>query len=694
MADRIPKILIVDDEPTSLIADNKPTNLEYLQAIFDVEGFSVSLAESGEEALALASGDPPDLVLLDLRMPGIGAMEALRRFKALAAELPVIMLTTHGEIAEAVEAIKLGAEDFLIRPVQSDHLVLSVRHALERRGLKAQVANLRRTQDQAQELTRARDAALEMANLKSDFLARMSHEIRTPLNAMVGLTELLLLSDISASAREQLGIVSSSSYLLLKVVNEILDFAKLDAGKVVLDEVNFALTELLKDTVETFAAMAFRKGLALESRIDPEVPPRLRGDPQRLRQVLNNLISNAIKFTPQGHVFVAVTKLEEAKDDVLIGFEIQDTGIGIPPEIRERLFQPFVQADSSTSRGYGGTGLGLVIASRIVEQMHGHISFRSEPGKGSTFNFSCRLEKENSAQAKPGAITALPSNSAEREAKVLSQPKPNEPNWRSRITVLVVEDNKANRFVAPLQLAALGYTADAVEDGFKALEVLSHRNYDIVLMDCEMPGIDGYETTAEIRSREGSRRHTVVIAVTAHAFAAIRDHCLAAGMDDFLAKPVTLKPLGAALDQWARRIVSGEDLCTAGRPVVTPWHELDHAYVDEMCALSSAAGRDVFQDLVDTFLSELPSLVAELKSAIGTRNPETLRKAAHALKGAAASVGARAYAKKCECVQHSDEQSDSDPYRDAEALVMEAKGLPKLLGAAVKMQQANQSALS
>ncbi len=677
--------------PSILVVDDTPTNLRLAQAIFESEGFSVMLADSGETALSQAAGNLPDIVLLDVRMPGMGGIAALGQLKAMAPELQVVMVTADADVQTAVEALKRGAEDFLVRPVQSDRLVLTVRHALERRALKAQVENLRRRKDLEQELTTARDAAVEMARLKSEFLARMSHEIRTPLNAMVGLTELLLLSDISASARQQLETIHSSGQLLVTIINDILDFSKLEAGMTVLDHTRFELAALLQDTVEAFAPTVSSKGLALDSRIDPEVPQRLVGDPQRLRQVLNNLISNALKFTAQGHVSLTVTKLEETKDDVLIGFEIQDTGIGIPAEVHERLFQPFVQADGSTSRAYGGTGLGLVIAARIIEQMHGRISFRSAPGKGSTFYCNARFGKEGSPQAGCEAMTAAPCGAADGEANVLMQPNPNEGDWRRRIAVLVVDDNSANRFVSPLQLAALGYTADAVQDGFKALEVLSHRDYGIVLMDCEMPGIDGYETTAEIRRREGPLKHTVIIAVTAHAFAAIRDRCLAAGMDDYLAKPVTLKPLATALDRWARRIVSGEALCTgAGRPLEAPasrWRELDHAYIDEMCALSSMAGTDVFQDLVDSFLSELPDLLAAVKTASGAGALEELRKTAHALKGAASTVGASGFAAICKHLQDSAERSDLNAaLSGAKDLLAAAEGLPELLRTAVKMR--------
>jgi signal transduction histidine kinase/HPt (histidine-containing phosphotransfer) domain-containing protein len=685
------------NKPTILVVDDTPTNLRLLQAIFEREHFSVILAESGEAGLSLAATHQPDIVLLDMRMPGMGGLETLSRFKTIAPQLPVIMITADGEVAEAVKAIKGGAEDFLIRPIQSDHLVLTVRRALERRELQIEVEHLRRRKRREPELIKARDAALEMARLKSEFLAKMSHEVRTPLNAIVGFTELLLLADLGSTVLKQLETIRSNGQLLLALVDDILDFSKLDAGMAVLNNTAFGLAALLDNTIEAFAPTASSKGLALVSRIDPQVPPGLRGDPQRLRQVLNNPISNALKYTPQGQVHVTITKVEESGKDVVIRVEILDTGIGIPAEIHKRLFQPFVQADSSTSRSYGGTGLGLAITARIVEQMRGKIGFESEPGKGSDFHFTARFEKVDFATIQTSGVSTHEQSPRSKRHTVqpLSQ---QQRDLRRRVAVLVVEDNKANRFLSPMQLAALGYHADAVEDGFKALELLSRQNYDIVLMDCEMPGMDGYDTTHEIRRREGSSKRTIIIAMTAHAFLAVRERCLAAGMDDYLSKPVNLELLATTLDGWARKIVSGEAFSQEHRPlegVALVWNDLDHNYIDEVRSLSATAGTDVFHNLVNTFLSELPEQVAALKAAIGTGNLEALGKTAHALKGAASTVGARGFFKSCLSLQESAERLDRQAAREeAETLIAGTKVLADTLRMLAKTYQGNEPAFS
>jgi signal transduction histidine kinase/HPt (histidine-containing phosphotransfer) domain-containing protein/BarA-like signal transduction histidine kinase len=676
MADGTPKILIVDDTRE---------NLRLMQAIFENEGFDPVLADSGEVALSHVSSDPPAIVLLDCRMPGMSGFETLIKLKEIAPDLQVIMITAYGDVASAVDAMKRGAEDFLIRPIQSDRLVLTVARALERRDLKIEVENIRRRKRQEQELTAARNAAIEMARLKSEFLARMSHELRTPLHGIIGCSELLLMSsDLGATAREQVEIISSSSQLLITIVDDILDFSKLEAGKVVFNKIPFGLAEILTQTVAALAPIAAEKGLSLKSRIDCGVPQRLRGDPQRLRQVLNNLISNAIKFTPQGHVSVTVTKLEDVSEQALISFEVEDTGIGIPKHLHQSLFQPFVQADSGSS--LGGTGLGLAIAARLVDQMGGTITFRSAPGSGSTFCFTARFEREAAPADSPPAPQAASRNTPGLQALSADERK-----LRLKIRVLVVEDNKTNRSLCALQLDLLGYAADTVEDGFQALEALSRRDYQIVLMDCEMPHMDGYEATAEIRRREGQLKHTIIIALTAHAFVAVRKRCLAAGMDDFLAKPVTIKPLSTALDQWARRIVSGEVVFAAAGRADEAAHavhsDLNQAYLAEMRSLSAMAGTDVVQDLVDSFLSELPDLLAAVTSAVGAGRLEELRKAAHALKGAASTVGASGFAAKCKHLQDSAEGSKFDlALRDAQDLLAAAEALPDLLRTAAKMQ--------
>src|SRR5579885_241504 len=539
-------------EPRILLVDDVPENLHLMRAIFEGEGFQVSEAESGEEALSLVASKAPEIALVDLRMPGMDGIEILREIRRAAPDVQVIMITAYGEVASAVEAMRLGAEDFLIRPIQRDLLILSVLRALERRHLRAQLEELNRRKLREQELTRMRDAALELARLKSEFLARMSHEIRTPLNAIVGFTEMLLYSALEADAHKQVEIIQSNCKLLMHVVDDLLDFSKFESGKAVLDDAPFDLARLLREISESCAPAVAARGLLLETSIDTGLPKRVRGDARRLRQVLDNLISNAIKFTNQGQVWLRARPVGSDADEIVMRFEVEDTGIGIPPELQRKLFQPFVQADSSTAAGCGGTGLGLAISARIVEQMEGIIGVNSEAGKGSTFYFTAHFK----ADASPDGVLAHTGE----EHLVAAPHRLEKTGGEPRMRVLVVENDASSRALALLQLSALGYEAQGVENGSKALAAMARGNYEILMMDCEMPAMDGYAVTREFRRREAGTRHTLIIAMTARAFDTVRQRCLAAGMDDYLAKPITMDALCKKLSLWSARIKSGDAL--------------------------------------------------------------------------------------------------------------------------------------
>lgn len=405
-------------------------------------------------------------------------------------------------------------------------------------GVLVDVTARKRAEEEANRARdRVRDLALETAQLREDFLASMSHEIRTPLVGIIGTGELLSHSDLNQEQRRLLEIIRSSSELLLTIVNDILDFSKLAAGRVELEKLDFDLVEMAQSAVDSLAATARAKGIKLTLHADTKMPTALRGDQSRLRQILSNLVANAIKFTERGEVTVRVTWVEETADDVLLRFDVIDTGIGIPLAVQPRLFQPFVQAEGSTHRRFGGTGLGLVIAAKLTEQMGGRIGFESEPGKGSNFHFTARFEK--------GAATHR--NATAARGPIAEQP----PLWRKCVRVLLVDDNLVNRTVGAKQLATLGFTAEVADSATRALQVLSVKQFDVVLMDCGMPEMDGYQAVAEIRRREGSARHTPVIALTAHAMEDDRVRCLNAGMDDYLSKPVKLNALAEKLDTWA-----------------------------------------------------------------------------------------------------------------------------------------------
>ncbi len=476
------------------------------------------------------------------------------------------------------------------------------------------------------ELKAATEAAEAAGRAKADFLANMSHEIRTPMNAVIGMVQLLRGTELTPKQKEFADIACQAGDSLVGLINDILDFSKIEAGKLKIESMEFDPRATVHSVIEMLSGQAHAKDLLISAEISHDVPERLVGDPLRLRQVLINLVSNAIKFSDKGGVRVTVTRPDETASQARLQFEIQDTGIGMNPETQAKLFQAFSQGDTSVTRKYGGTGLGLAISRQLVGLMGGKIGVRSQPGQGSTFWFAVDFPKPAVRPEGP-----LVPGGAAREMLSCSL------NAQD-LSLLVVEDNRFNQVLMQNLLANLGYRADVVSTGQKALAALGDptQHYDAVLMDCQMPEMDGYQAAAAIRALGGTVAKIPIIALTAHALEGDREECLAAGMNDYLAKPIDPQRLREVLSRWVRGFGERE-----GAKAEAPAPPKGKDPVDMSILLTTTEGNQAgLVHLITLYLAQSRESMTKLEQAIEGGVPEEIRRAAHGLNGSSACFGA------------------------------------------------------
>jgi signal transduction histidine kinase/DNA-binding response OmpR family regulator len=494
----------------------------------------------------------------------------------------------------------------------------------------------RRANEQA--LAAARDTAEAAVRARSEFLAVMSHEIRTPMNGILGVAGLLMDMELGELERGYVRIMLESGNHLLQLINDILDFSRLDAGRLDLEDGAFDLPDMVRHTVDLLASQARAKGLDLVLEVAPDVPRRVGGDARRLRQVLLNLVGNAVKFTERGVVRVAVNRLRSNAGAVRVGFAVSDTGIGIPPEALGKLFTEFTQVDSSISRRFGGSGLGLAISRRLVALMGGAIAAESVPGKGSVFRFDVRLRERDPVESAAPPLAAPPPVEPTQEAEATQPTPPVGP-----LLVLVAEDNATNRLVATRMLERFGHRVDSVENGREAVEAVAARHYDLVVMDVMMPEMDGLKATGEIRALPGAAARTPILGLTANAQRADEEACIAAGMDLVATKPISAAQLAQAI---------ADVMAQAGRPS-RGGDRADKAADDAvgdrvaLAALARDIGDAAAVELVRTFVETAPRHLVTLRGLAARGEIMELTRQAHTLAAAARSLGLMGLARAC-----------------------------------------------